>query len=76
MKYEAGLSPRNLLSSQNKTIEAVDKKQQFPYSPGTYFVSKYRNTKYGTIDPNAKRFPEIKASPGPMDYHLDDIDRF
>lgn len=39
-------------------------------------MSKYKSTKYGTIDPNAKRFPEIKVSPGPTDYSNEDSSKF
>ena len=39
---------------------------------GRYFLSNYKDAQYGKIDPNAQRFPVIKASPGPSNYLQED----
>lgn len=52
----------------SKTIETV-----YPYSPGNYFSTKYKGTKYGTIESKINRFPEIRVTPGPGEYYLEDI---
>ena len=63
IKYEEGPQARKTDSSKEKA------------AGGTYFQSKYKNTKYGTIEPKTNRFPDIKASPGPGDYNLGDMDQ-
>ena len=72
---------RQAYSLHSKTIDVLDKHKMsnFTPGPGSYEYpdfengsrqsnSKFGNSKLGTIDPNLKRFPEIKQSPGPSNY--------
>jgi len=66
-------------SLRSKTIDVVDKSKManFTPGPGAYDsidfemnggrtrVSKYTDSKFGTIDGNLERFPQIKPTPGP-----------
>ena len=50
IQYKDGLQYRK--NDANKGNDG-----NYPYTPGTFFQTKYKSTKYGTIDPNANRFP-------------------
>lgn len=68
-------------SIRSKTINLAEK-QSNRYTPGPAAydpvdlekkdgrnqVSKYPDAKMAKIDPNTKRFPEIKNTPGPSSY--------
>ena len=62
--------PASIASGRTKASEMYKKDNM--NLTGRYFVSNYRDTPYGKIDPNAQRFPVIKPSPGPSNYAQED----
>lgn len=72
-------------SMRSRTIDVIVKSHASNYTPGPgeyetewengaarHSISKYQNSKFGTIDPNLQRFPQIKPSPGPDAYQNED----
>jgi hypothetical protein len=73
-------------SLHSKTIDVIERSKMSNYSPGPgryevndfenakgrHSCSKYSDSKYGTIEPKRKRFPQIRLSPGPSSYAKED----
>lgn len=67
-------------SLRSKTLDVIEKSKMSNHTPGPGAyesvdfesnggrtrISKYSDSKFGTIDPKLERFPQIKPTPGPM----------